>query len=338
MSLALFYGLGIAGWLLFKKIKIPAPAILGSLVFLGAAGVFGITFTLPPLLRPILSVILGIILGLRFNLKNKGILKEILLVSLWLSGLTVLAALALSALKVDPVTALFAATPGGLTEMTLVSMSFKTDPFAVALLQMSRMMLTVILIPFLSRMVKGKLPRPGIGDTANTEKHRSRPLIKIDWVVLAILSVLSAWLLGMIHVPASNMIGPMLTVGAYTYIRRLKARINGIFQNIVQVGVGGMVGLTVTRESILSLPSYILPIVCLNIIIVGGCFILAYILCKISRWDMTTCLIATAPGGLSPMILLAIEMGADADRVVVFQVLRMVLVLLLTPMIGRLII
>jgi uncharacterized membrane protein AbrB (regulator of aidB expression) len=68
-----------------------------------------------------LSVILGNILGLRFNLKNKGVLKEILLVSLWLSGLTVLAALTLSALGVDPVTALFAATPGGLTEMTLVS-------------------------------------------------------------------------------------------------------------------------------------------------------------------------------------------------------------------------
>jgi membrane AbrB-like protein len=325
--------------MLFKKIKIPAPAILGPLVFLGAASVFGITFTLPPLLRPMLSVILGIILGLRFNLKNKGIVKEILLVSLWLSGLTVLAALALSALEVDPVTALFAATPGGFTEMTLVSMSFRTDPFAVALLQMSRMMLTVILIPFLSRLVKKKLVRAGTGetDTANAEKNRSRPLVKIDWVVVAVLSVLSAWLLGMIHVPASNMIGPMLTVGAYTYVRSLKVRINGIFQNLVQVGVGGMVGLTVTRESILSLPSYILPIVCLNIIIVGGCFILAYVLCKISRWDMTTCLIATAPGGLSPMILLAIEMGADADRVVVFQVLRIVLVLLLTPTIGRLI-
>jgi membrane AbrB-like protein len=330
--------LGIAGWLLFKKIKIPAPAILGPLVFLGMISVFGITFTLPSLFSPVLSIILGIILGLRFNLKGKGILKEILLVSLWLSGLTVLAVLALSALELDPVTALFAATPGGLTEMSLVSLSFKTDPFAVALLQMSRMMLTVILIPFLSRLVKEKPLPPGIGGMdANTEKNRNRPPVKIDWVVAVILSLLSAWLLGMIPVPASNMIGPMLTVGAYTYVRRLKVRINGIFQNLVQAGVGGMVGLTVTRESILSVPSYILPIVCLNSIIVGGCFILAYILRKISRWDMTTCLIAAAPGGLSPMILLAIETGADTDRVVVFQVLRMVLVLLLTPLIGRLI-
>jgi membrane AbrB-like protein len=177
----------------------------------------------------------------------------------------------------------------------------------------------------------------GIAGWLLFEKIKIPAPVKIDWAVLAILSLLSAWLLGMIHAPASNMIGPMLTAGAYTYARRLKVRINGVFQKLVQAGVGGMVGLTVTRESILNLPSYILPMVCLNSIIVGGCFILAYILCKISRWDMTTCLIATAPGGLSPMILLAIEMGADTGRVVVFQVLRMVLVLILTPLIGRLI-
>jgi membrane AbrB-like protein len=88
--------------------------------------------------------------------------------------------------------------------------------------------------------------------------------------------------------------------------------------------------------SILSLPSYIVPIIVLNLIIVGGCFILAFVLYKAAGWDIATCLIAAAPGGMSPMILLAMEMGADSRRVTVLQVLRMVLVLLFTPFAARL--
>ena len=100
--------------------------------------------------------------------------------------------------------------------------------------------------------------------------------------------------------------------------------------------MGGLIGLNITKESLLSFPDYILPIICLVILLIGGSVVLAFVLQKVSKWDMTTCLLATSPAGLTPMILLSIEMEADSDRVALFQVLRLVTVLLLAPLGGQL--
>ncbi|MDR1318501.1 MAG: AbrB family transcriptional regulator [Treponema sp.] len=347
IALFVFYALGIAGWLLLGKLRVPAPAILGPLFFLGAASFFGLDLKIPPQLRPLLSVLLGIILGLRFNLKIKGLVRILLLVSAWLAVLTLAAALALIGLGVDKSTALFASTPGGLTEIALVALSFGTDTFAVTLLQTSRMLLALLVVPFAARIAlnrkteeadraKGPASEREGGAERDSGGEQSSggdacPLRPIHWPVLAALGLTSAWLFGLAHIPAPNMMGPMLSIGIYTKFRRFKAKINKTLQTLIQIGVGGIVGLSMDRDSILSLPSYIVPIIALNAIIVGGCLVLAFVLYRMTGWDIATCLIATAPGGMSPMILLALEMGADSRRVTIFQVLRMVLVLLFTP-------
>jgi membrane AbrB-like protein len=336
-----FYALGFAGFFIMEKLKAPAPAILGPLLFLGGASCFGLHFALPVLLRPCLSVVLGIMLGLRFNVKTKGLLKIILLVSAWLAVLTLLAVKTLTMLGLDSFTALFAATPGGITEIAMAALSFGTDAFAVALLQTSRMLLTLLIIPFIARLAgkKAQAAAPASDNRKRAglspDRAETKPLTAIDWLAFAGLGILSARLLSLLHIPASNMIGPMLAIGIYTKLRRLKTTVNANLQKVIQIGIGGMVGLSMTRDSIMRLPSYIVPIAALNLIIVGGCIVLALAVHKLTGWDVITCLIAAAPGGMSPMILLAMEMGAESRLVTVFQVLRMILVLLFTPLAGR---
>jgi membrane AbrB-like protein len=337
VDLILFFGIGISGWLIGEKLKIPAPAILGSLLFLGIAGFFEAPIAPPAQLRPLLSVALGVVLGLRFNVKLTGMVREILLAALWLAALTILAVMALRALGIDKTTAIFAATPGGITEIALAAMSFGANTFAVTILQLSRVLFTVILIPFLARRSSGSGKKPeAAAPTPQAASAAPFPLRLLEWVLLAGLGVFSAWIFGLLRVPASNLVGPMLVVGAYTWIRKRSVKVHKNLQKLIQVGVGGLVGLSINQESILGLPSYILPIISLNLILLGGCIMLAYVLNKLTGWDPLTCLIATAPGGLSLMTLLSIEMGADSNRVVVFQVLRMVLVLVLTPFFGAL--
>jgi membrane AbrB-like protein len=332
LSLIVFFALGISGCFVGERLKFPAPAILGPLLFLGIAGFGGLPISPPSWLRPLLSVILGVILGLRFNVAYIGMARELALAALWLTALTSIAVLVLIPLGIDKTTAVFAAAPGGITEIALTAMSFGAHTFTVALLQLSRMLFTLILIPFLARLKCVEVRRTKKSQAA-LEGSAVSPGIP-QWIALAALGLFSAGLFSAIGIPASNLVGPMLAVGVYTRIRNRSFRINKNLQKIVQIGVGGLVGLSVTRESILRLPAYILPIICLNVIIVGGCCLLALVLSKLTGWDMATCLIATAPGGLSPMISVSIEMGADSNRVVLFQVLRIVLVLLFTPFFG----
>jgi membrane AbrB-like protein len=173
-------------------------------------------------------------------------------------------------------------------------------------------------------------------DGAAAPAGKSNSLKWQDWIALAVIGFLSAWVFTLLNIPSGTLIGPTVTIAVYTNLRRLKVQINKNLQSVLQVGVGGMVGLSITMESIRSLSLYIFPIVSLNIILVGGCFLLAFVLHKISSWDILTCLFATAPGGLSSMILLSMESSADTNRVIIFQVLRMALVVALIPLIGRL--
>lgn len=345
ISLSAFFLLGFAGYFVLEKLKAPAPAILGPLLFLGAANILGLHLAMPAWLRPGLSIAMGIMLGLRFYVQTKGLVKIILLVSAWMAGLTMLATSVLVMLGLDRFTALFSATPGGLTELALVVISFGSDAFAVVLLQTTRMLMTLLVVPFIARFAGkralsgGSAISPALNGSDRSGENSGKAMIespgKLDWLAFAVLGLFSAWLFGLLHLPASNLLGPMIAVGIYIKLRCLKVKVNTNLQKFIQIGVGGLVGLSITRESVMNLPSYIMPILALNLIIIGGSLVLAFLLYKITSWNLSTCLIAVAPGGMSPMIMLSMEMGADSKVVVVFQVLRMILVLLFIPFIGK---
>ena len=341
-GLGIFYILGFVGFFIFKKLKAPSPAILGSILFLGIASLLEIPIMTPSMLKPVLSIFLGIIVGLRFNnIRIKGLIGLIILIAVWLTILTIFASRVLVMLGMDIMTALFSASPGGITEIIIMSMSFDADSFAVAMLQISRMLLTISIIPFIVRLVEKK--EIGIRNTVtsadNGEKQPiSRSKVIIEWSILIALAVALSWLFQIIGIPAPQLLGSMVIAGIYTKIRRSKLTVNPNVQSILQIGVGGLVGLSVARENIINLPLYITPIIVLNLILFTSCGILAFILYKITSWDLSTCLLSVAPGGMNPLILLSIEMKADTRIVTVFQVLRMFMVLLLTPLVGRLLV
>ena len=84
-------------------------------------------------------------------------------------------------------------------------------------------------------------------------------------------------------------------------------------------------------DFILGFMQYLIPALILNVLIIGGSLLLAKILIKYTGWDKATCILSCCPAGLSPTIMVAMEYGADANIVTVFQVLRMVTVLIVTP-------
>lgn len=325
MDLLIFFLISIAGWLGFQKLRLPAPTILGPIVILGITGFFGMHITVPFWLKPILSVIMGTFLGLRFNLKLKGMVKQIFLVGSWIIMASLLTAKVLVYLGLSEATAVFAAMPGGLVELTLVAMSFGASTFTIALLQSSRLFLTMLIIPFIIKKLPVGTPadKQPAGESITTGWQK--------WLGVIIIAVVSALVLGMTGMPASSLIGPILGVGIYTKMLDAKFKVNRKFQNLVQVGVGGLIGLNATRETILGIADFIVPILTLNVLIIGSSLILGFLLHKTTGWDLATCLLSTAPAGLTPMILLSVELNADSNRVVVFQVLRLVTVVLFAP-------
>ena len=340
LGITVFSILSFAGFFIFQKMKVPMPAIIGPLVVMGIANFFEIRLTLPVMLRPVLSMVMGVILGLRFNIKARGLVKIILLVSVWLIALTFFASWVMILLGLDKYTALFSTIPGGLMEMALVAMSFGGDTLAIVLFQTSRLVLSVLIFSQFTRFIEKKAPRgdgiPALGSDDGSDREKIESIKIIEWLIFAAIALFAAWLFGRLNIPAPNLIGPMLAIGLYSKIRGLNKKVHVNFQKIIQIGIGGMLGLSIARESILNLPSYVVPFIFFNIIIIGGSMLLALILYKLTDWDFMTCLMAAAPGGMTPMVLMSMETGADTRVVVILQVLRISLSLLLAPLGGKL--
>lgn len=325
--IGLFYAVSVSGYALFRRIRVPTPAILGPIVFIGVLQVAGAPVEVPSALKACLSIATGTMLGLRFNWRASSLVKELLLVTSWLAGLSFLTARVLRWFGLDAPTALFAAMPGGIGEISLMSTDFHADTFMVAVLQMTRLLSTMVIFPLLVRRIGAN------ADAAQSYDDRASQSTACltDWLAICLLTVSSYLLLQTLSIPAGNIIGLMVAVGFYVKRRGLHIRIRRNVQLFVQIGIGGIVGLSVTKESVLSLGSCLLPALTLDFFIVGGSLLLAYFLQKVSGWDWITCLLSCSPAGLSPTVLLAMEMGADSGKVAVFQMLRMALALVLAP-------
>ena len=329
VDLVIFYAVCIIGWKCFEKLRIPTPAILGPIFAVGFANIMGLSILVPGWLSPLLSIILGIILGVGFNLKLKGMLKEILLMAAWIIILSVIAGRVLIFTGLSESTALFSAMPGGIVELSLMSMSFDANIFEVALLHTSRIIIAMVLLPLMLR--KKEVGKENIQiheEVSNIEKK--------TWLFIIIIGVGSAYIFGLMGIPANYLIGSMIGVGIFIKTKNMKVQINKGFQKFIQSGVGGLIGFYVTKESVMSIPDYIIPIICLNILIVGGSIGMGYFLYKITDWSLTTCLLAASPAGVMAMVILSMECEGDTPRVAIFQMLRLATCIIAAPIMAQL--
>jgi membrane AbrB-like protein len=63
---------------------------------------------------------------------------------------------------------------------------------------------------------------------------------------------------------------------------------------------------------------------------------IAFLLNKVFHIDLLTAIYGTAPGGLSGMAITAVDAGAETAISAVFQVLRIILVMIATPLLAAL--
>jgi len=65
---------------------------------------------------------------------------------------------------------------------------------------------------------------------------------------------------------------------------------------------------------------------------------LAWIFSKICKMDFLTSLFATTPGGLTGIAIVAVDIGADPTISILFNICRIVTILVVVPIIANLIV
>lgn len=171
------------------------------------------------------------------------------------------------------------------------------------------------------------------------ELHTPSQTLSFFWMV--VLGLAGAWLGLKLKIPAGVLVGSMAAVGLGNILTHLWGSVS--FPPLpswvglaLQLALGITLGSKLSAETLMALKDLWQPVLISTTIAIGTGVLTA--LC-LSRWlgiEQLTALLSTAPGGISGMSLLALDMGAQSTTVVVMHLARLISVVILVPWLVKL--
>lgn len=157
LDIATVFAIGLVGYGVGLKLRLPAAQLMGPLLVAGALSVSGAaTLTAPGWLIAVAQVVLGTGLGVRFTGMTRGMFLRgmglsVVSVSAMMALGVALAALVHTAtdLPTDMLVVSFA--PGGVVEMSLIALSLAANPAVVTLHHLVRIFFTVVEMSFVRK-------------------------------------------------------------------------------------------------------------------------------------------------------------------------------------------
>jgi membrane AbrB-like protein len=334
LAIILALAIGGAGGYVFKILSLPLPWMLGSMSFVTAATVMGLKPRIPKQFRAVMITVLGIMLGSSFTPEIFARMAEWIVtmsaLALWmvLAGMVGLVYFRRVA-GYDPVTAYFAATPGGLNEMVIVGGAMGGDERTISLTHASRIMLVVFTIPLWYRFgaTVPLAPRPEIG------------LFDVAWQDLAVLALcapVGALAARALRIPAGFLVGPMV-LSAFVHLIGLTAsKPPDDLVAFAQIAIGAAIGARFTGVTISRMARTAAHAVVSAIFMLAMTVLFALILARWTGNPVPALVLAFAPGGLAEMSLVALALSVDAAFVASHHIARIIMVVTLAPLVFRL--
>lgn len=221
--------------------------------------------------------------------------------------------------------AIWGSSPGGATAMVIMAQAWGADARLVAVMVYLRVVMVAALASIVAVVFTGHVPRaPAI--TAWTVALDPRPLALTLGIAAA-----GALLGNVLRMPAGALICTM-AIGALLNLTDI-ARVDPPRLLLIPayVVVGWRIGLGFTRET-LAASSRALPRLALAsavLLAFGG--LMAALLVHFSDVDPLTAYLATSPGGMDAVAVIASTSAADAPFVMALQVVRFLMVMAIGP-------
>lgn len=325
VSAALAYGL--------SRAHFPAALLIGPMLAAIIFGVRGAGLSLP---RPLFlgaQAVIGCLVAHSATTEIAATLREDGLIIFAVVGVTVVAGaltgLALTRLRVLPGTsAAWGSSPGGAAAMVAMAEDYGADPRLVAFMQYVRVAAVVLSASLAARLLADVT---GSGEASASDETWS-------WTGLAATVAVAAvgyGLASLLRLPSAPLIGPMLLGAVLHASGLLDIVLPGPVLDAAYAAIGWYVGLRFNRRT-LDETLHALP----GVLTATGAIIL---LCGIWAWALTywlpidflTAFLATSPGGLDSVAIIAVGSKADVSFVLAVQTLRLFVVLATGPILAK---
>jgi uncharacterized protein len=239
--------------------------------------------------------------------------------------------------RLDRKTAALGTLPGAASGMLAMSDPLGADARLVAVMQYTRVVVVVVAATLVGRfgLVAGTESPSGQGLQAapgSTELLVQNDLM--TYALTALVAGLGAWAGMRFRLPAGALLGPLI-LGIL--LEELGVMHLAWPQGVPQVAylvLGLWVGLLFDGDSI-KRAGRLLPVVLLSAIgLVVACAALGWALSTLTGIDPITAYLATTPGGIDSVAIVALGSGADAPLVLAIQMLRLLAVIAAGSFLG----
>ncbi|HVO14591.1 MAG TPA: AbrB family transcriptional regulator [Alphaproteobacteria bacterium] len=333
--IALTLAIGAAGGALFRHFNLPLAWMIGALFATTAASIAGVPLLAASRLRMIMVAVLGVMLGSAFSPATAARIvtwwPTVAALALYIAVVTGLLTLYFRRVAgYDWVTAYFSASPGGLNEMVMVGSALGGNDRTIALVHAVRILLVVIAIPFgfvlFGGYQRGSAAPLGISLI-------EYPLV--DFAILTVCAVAGAVLARALRVPAALMVGPMVASAAIHLAGVTASRPPGELVAAAQVVIGSTLGARFAGIRPYQIARVALSSGGATVIMLALTLGFSLALEPLAGSSMQATLLSFAPGGLAEMSLIALALHVDAAFVSTHHVVRIVLIVMLSPLLFR---
>jgi len=130
-----------------------------------------------------------------------------------------------------------------------------------------------------------------------------------------------------VGIPAGFMIGSMLLVILAKLLSARIGKAHPIFGEAGGILLGTFAGALFNRETLGYLGAFLIPAVVVIVCLIVLGLLVGWLLARLGKLDLLTCLFGITPGGIAEMVAVSRETGADHGMVVALQLLRFYAVL-----------
>ncbi|MBK5145475.1 AbrB family transcriptional regulator [Budviciaceae bacterium BWR-B9] len=320
--------------LVMLHFHIPAAMLLGPMVVGVTMSLFGATVRIDNRFFISSQAILGCMIAQNLSSSilvslaaNWPIVLSILLATLFASGMSGWLLVRFS--NLPGTTGAWGSSPGGAAAMVAMSEEYGADVRLVAFMQYLRVLFVAGSAALVVRIAMG-----GEAQSVVQELIWFPPL-GWDFVATLALAAIAGWLGRRLRFPSGTMLFPML-IGAGLHAGDvLTIQLPEWLLAMAYAFIGWSVGLRFNRAVFLlalrTLPQIVISILAL----MSLCALMALALTKVLDMDFLTAYLATSPGGLDTVAIIAAGSGVDMSFVMAMQTLRLFSILMTGPAMAK---
>lgn len=145
-------------------------------------------------------------------------------------------------------------------------------------------------------------------------------------IITLMIGIIGAMIARKLKIPSGAMVGALFIVAFFNVSTGL-ASMPPEVKIFTQIIAGLFIGSTVKRKDVIALKSMVFPAVSTVLVMICFSMSIGFVIFKITPFNLVTAMLASAPGGIVDMSLVAYDMGAEMSAVSMLQLVRLVSVI-----------